>query len=440
METSDRLSVRRDATRAFAAAVDAVRPAVLLRHAVARSTNAIEVSGIALPNVSGRRMLVAIGKAAPGLAAAWLRELPGWADEIFVLTPHGVPAEPSLEAAATIRRGAHPFPDAAGEAAARELLERAGRLGTNDLLVVLLSGGGSALLAAPERGLTREEVTATTRALLASGAPIGAVNTVRREILAAGGGGLAAAAAPARVVTFILSDVVGDPLPDIASGPTVPSPTGPADALVILERYGIAGDGAVTAFLRRRARAAACEKPSWTGRTSTVILANNGTATDAAARRLEADGYRVLRAARFLTGEASARGRQLAALAQALVPRAPYAIVFGGETTVTVRGTGRGGRNQELALAAAILLDGVPGRVLLAAGTDGIDGMSPNAGALIDGTTAARIRAAGIDPSRALAANDSATALEAAGDVLVTGPTGTNVCDLTLLLATPAPR
>ncbi len=434
--TAERDALRRDAAAAFKAAVDAVTPSGLLHGAVRRRSGTIEVAGLELPEVPGRRMLAAIGKAAPGLASAWLHELPGWADEIFVLTPHGVPAGPELEATATLRRGAHPFPDEAGEAAARELLDRVHGLGAGDLLVVLLSGGGSALLAAPEHGLTLDDVTGTTRALLAAGAPIGAVNTVRREILAAAGGGLAAAAFPARVMTFILSDVIGDPLPDIASGPTVPSPTGPADALAVLARYGARGSGpdAAATFLRRRSLSAPAQKPRWAKLTRTVILANNATATAAAARHLETLGYETIRIARPLTGEASARGRQLAALALSIAPRAASALVFGGETTVTVRGNGRGGRNQELALAAAILLDGAPGTVLLAAGTDGIDGLSPNAGALVDGTTEARIGAAGLDPRGALAANDSATALEAAGDALVTGPTGTNVCDLTLIL------
>ncbi len=431
--------LKRHAAAAFNAALDAVRPAGLLHNAIRRKPGSVTVAGLELPQVHGRRMVAAIGKAAPGLASAWLRELPEWASEILVLTPHGVPVDPSLETAATVRRGAHPFPDAAGESAARELLSSVRSLGSDDLLVVLLSGGASALLALPVPGLTLNDVTTITRALLAAGAPIRAVNTVRREILAAGGGGLAAAAAPATVLTFVLSDVIGDPLPDIASGPTVPSPTGPSDALAIIERYtpGTGGIDAVTTFLARRARSGPRHEPTWVTGTRTVILANNATATRAAAAKLEADGYAVFRIPRPLTGEASARGAQLAALALAMAPRTPSALVFGGETTVTVTGSGRGGRNQELALSAALLLDGVPGRVLLAAGTDGIDGLSPNAGAIVDGTTVARISAAGIDAPNALATNDSATALEAAGDILLTGPTGTNVCDITLVLSSP---
>ncbi len=278
---TDRL--RADAENAFRTAVRAVQPGPLIAAAVRVEGPRIEVAGRELPAVAGRRLLAAVGKAAPGLATAWLRRLPGWADRVLVITPRGVPVDPELEAAAAIRRGSHPFPDAAGEAAAREVLARAGELGEDDLLVLLLSGGGSALLAAPEPGLGLDQVITVTRELLASGAPIGAVNTVRREILAAAGGGLARAAFPARVLTLVISDVIGDPLPDIASGPTVASPTGPADALAVLERYRITGPAAaaVAAFLRRRLAAGARDRREWTRRTRTVVLANNPTAVEA---------------------------------------------------------------------------------------------------------------------------------------------------------------
>ena len=428
--------LRRLAHDAFTAAVDAVAPARLVPSAVTVHGGAVAVNGVPVADGNGRRVVVAIGKAAPGLAAAWLALLPGWADELFVLAPHGVPVPPRVAAAAVVRRGAHPYPDASGEAAARELLALAASLGADDLLLLLLSGGGSALLAAPENGLTLEAVTATTRALLRAGAPITAVNTVRREILAAGGGGLAGAAFPARVFTAVLSDVLGDPLPGIASGPTVPSPTSAADALSVLERYHLEEQvpPPVARFLRQRA-ARTPDEPPWTGRARTVILANNRTSVEAAAAAIARLGYTVTTPDRTLTGEARERGRQLAALAAAMAPPRPTALVLGGETTVTVRGTGRGGRNQELALAAAIAGAGRPGWALLAAGTDGIDGLSDHAGALVDGGTADRIRAAGLDPESALADNDSATALAAAGDAVVTGPTGTNVCDVTVVVA-----
>lgn len=426
--------LREAALTAFREAVEAVRPETLLPRALQRHDGNILLAGMDLPAVRGRRLTAAVGKAAPGLAAAWLELRPPGEEELFVLTAHGVPVPAAVEAAATVRRGAHPYPDAAGEAAARELLDRAAALGTDDLLVVLLSGGGSALMAAPAPGLELADILETTRLLLRAGAHIGAVNTVRRELLAGGGGGLARAAQPAPVRTAVLSDVIGDPLPDIASGPTVPSPTGPRDALRVLESYGVTAKvpRAVLHFLAARPQPSA---EDWWGRCRTAILANNGMAVGAAVRTLRALGWAANAASQPLLGEAAVRGRQLGGLARALRPRRPTAHVFGGETTVTVRGGGRGGRNQELALAAALILDGLKGRVLLAAGTDGIDGPTENAGGLADGGTAARIRGAGVDPTAALANNDAATALEAAGDALRVGPTGTNVCDLTVVLA-----
>jgi len=428
--------LRADAAAAFAAAVDRVRPHNLIPTAVQGQGQWLSVAGVQVGAAPGRRVVAAIGKAAPGLAAAWLDLLPGWADSVFVLTPHGVPVPDAVRSAATVRHGAHPYPDAAGEAAARELLALAGTLGTDDLLLVLLSGGGSALLAAPENGLTLADVIATTRALLSAGAPITAVNAVRRQILAAGGGGLASAAHPARVFTAVLSDVLGDPLPDIASGPTVASPTTAADALAVLERFGVATrvPPPVTAHLRARAGDPTSANTTWTVASRVVLLANNRTAVDAAAGALIAAGYDVLSPSQPLAGEASARGRQLGGLAAALAPRRPTALVLGGETTVTVRGSGRGGRNQELAVAAALQLAGAGPAVLLAAGTDGIDGFSDNAGAIVDPGTVDRMDRAGVDPLAALAGNDSATALEAVDDALVTGPTGTNVCDITMVL------
>lgn len=430
MASLDRL--RRDAVAAFRAAVSAVEPQRLLGRVVARTGRTVAVAGVDLPEVPGRRVVAALGKAAPGLAAGWMEALPGWASEVLVLAPHGVPVPSELAAQATVLRGAHPTPDAAGEAAARRLLGVAAFLGRQDLLVVLLSGGASALLAAPVEGVDLGTVRRATRSLLAAGAPIGELNTVRRQLLAAAGGGLARAAAPAQVVTLVLSDVIGDPLADIASGPTVTSPTGPRDALAVLERRGLAAElPEVVALLVQQATSPIPAPVP--GRVD--LLATNRTAVDAAAGTLRGAGYGTVTLSRPLLGEAAPRGRQLGALASALCPGQPFALVAGGETTVTVRGEGRGGRCQELALAAALEVEGSTRSVLLAAGTDGVDGATPNAGGLVDGTTTTRLRAQGVDPVAALAANDSGSALAAVGDALVTGPTGTNVADVVVLLA-----
>jgi glycerate-2-kinase len=414
--------------------VAAVQPANLVPNAVLVEGDSVAIWGEPLPQVSGRRVMAAVGKAAPGLADAWLELLPGWADQIAVLTPHGMPVPDRVADSATVLRGAHPYPDADGEASTRHLLELANSLGENDLFMLLLSGGGSALLAAPEDGLTLEDVRATTQVLLTAGANINQVNAVRRQLLAATGGGLARVASPAQVVTLVLSDVLGDPLPDIASGPTVPSQTSVADALGVLGGLGIIGDvpAAVVDFLHDRVEVPVDD--SWAARSRIQILANNRTAVDAAADLLEDRGYQTLVHPGFLEGEASERGSQLAIMSMAFWAHRQVAFVVGGETTVTVRGDGTGGRNHELALAAAVAAADTRGWVVLAAGTDGVDGMAEAAGAVVDPTTIAKLRAANFDADNVLADNDSGTALSAIGDAVVTGPTGTNVCDVTIVL------
>jgi glycerate-2-kinase len=430
--------MRADALAAFEAAVDAVRPENLVPAQISRSGETVLIGGEPLPGTSGRHVVMAIGKAAPGLAAAWLATVPGWANEILVLTPHGVPVPAEVEAHATILRGAHPYPDDDGEASTRRLLEIAAGLGEDDLLIVLLSGGGSALMAAPEEGLELDDVHATTKALLKAGAAINDVNAVRRQLLAAAGGGLARAAHPALVRTLILSDVLGDPLADIASGPTVPATTSAGDALAVLDRFGLRETvpEAVIKYLNAAA-GRVIDDSAWAAIASTHIIGNNRTAADAAAAELAARDYDVEVVAHYLNGEASMRGCELGIAGRIRESRAPTGVVVGGETTVTVRGGGRGGRNQELALAAAIEIDGANNVVVLAGGTDGIDGFSDNAGAIVDSTTIERLRRADIDPVGSLANNDSATALTAIGDEIRTGPTGTNVCDVTLVLTAP---
>jgi hydroxypyruvate reductase len=427
--------MRSEAITAFHAAVAAVQPENLVPNAVRADGDVVEIWGEALPEVSGRRVLAAIGKAAPGLAEAWLELLPDWADELFVLTPHGVPVSERIASEATLTRGAHPYPDDQGVASTRRLLELAAGLGEKDLLMVLLSGGGSALMAAPEEGLELEDLQATTKALLEAGAKINDVNAVRRQLMAAAGGGLGRAASPAQVVTLVLSDVLGDPLSDIASGPTVPSSTTVAHALGVLGGYGIVGDlpPAVVDFLR-----SGVERPvdnGWAERSRIQVLANNRTAVDAAAACLSACGYHTLVHPGFLEGEASQRGALLAELGSAIWSRERVAFVVGGETTVTVQGSGVGGRNHELALAAALALEGPVPRVVLSAGTDGVDGLAEAAGAVVDPSTVSRLRAAGIDARVALENNDSGTALATVDDAIHTGATGTNVCDLTMVLS-----
>jgi glycerate-2-kinase len=429
--------LRADALAAFNAAVAAVQPARLLPSAVEVHTDHLRIAGTDVPRPTGRLVVVALGKAGPTLADAWLEMVGDLAHLLFVLTPHGIPVTGRVARRAMVRHGAHPYPDAAGEASARELVRLARGLEADDLLLVLLSGGTSALLAAPEPGLTLDDVLHTTRALLRAGAPIGDVNAVRRQLLVLGGGGLARLAAPARVETLVVSDVLGDPLPDIASGPTVPSPTSKADAAAVVQRFGVEAeipDAVITFFARPGGGHG--DPTAWMESVRTVVLANNRRAVEAAAHELETRGYRVRVEEEHLTGEASQQGRRIGRMAAKGLGDGRRAWLAGGETTVTVHGDGRGGRNQEVALAAAVEIEN-PARpcVVLAAGTDGIDGMSDHAGGLVDPTTVRRLREAGLDPVDVLNDNDSGTALATVGDAIVTGPTGTNVCDLTAVLA-----
>ena len=432
-------NMRIDARAAFDAAVAAVQPENLIPARVEHSRNEILINGTPIPRPAGRRVVFAIGKAAPGMAAAWMRSAPDWATEVYVLTPHKVPVPAEIEGAVKVLRGAHPYPDADGEASTRTLLEVADGLGDGDYLLVLVSGGGSALMAAAEEGLTLENVRATTKALLEAGATINEVNTVRRQLLAAAGGGLARTAHPAPVRTLILSDVLGDPLADIASGPTVRPTSSAADALAVFERYRLREDVplAVRDFLQGQASAPE-DDLQWADSTITEVIGNNRTAVEAAAAELSSRGYQVAVKTDDLVGEARDRGRELAAQALAEDFDQPRAVVLGGETTVTVTGSGRGGRNQELALAAAEEIAGTELVVVLAGGTDGIDGLSENAGALVDHTTHQRLQDQGIDVNAVFADNDSATALAEVSDVISTGPTGTNVCDVTIVLTAPA--
>lgn len=432
-------TMRQDARAAFDAAIAAVQPHNLVPAQVETRDGRLHAGGETLPTVPGRRVVFSIGKAAPGLASAWLEAASGWAHEIHVLTPHGVPVPSQVEEVATIYTGAHPYPDEAGESSTRRLLEVADGLGRDDCLVVLLSGGGSALMAAAEDGLSLDDVHQTTSALLTGGADITEVNTVRRQLLVAAGGGLARRAHPASVQTLVLSDVLGDPLPDIASGPTVRSPSTADHALRVIDCFSLRErvPKTVISFLEDAADDPV-DDGTWIGNASTRVIGNNRTAVEAAAASLAETGWKVVVEAENLVGEASERGVELAAKALQMESCSPCAAVYGGETTVTVRGSGRGGRNQELALAAALEMMSTGNTVLLSGGTDGIDGLSDNAGAVVDTTTAARLEESGIDPRAALSDNDSGTALETIGDAIRTGPTGTNVCDVTLVLTAPS--
>lgn len=383
----------------------------------------------------GRTLVIGAGKASAEMARVLEQHWPGPLEGL-VVTRYGyaVPCE-RIE----IVEASHPVPDAAGEAAARRMLAMVEGLTADDLVICLISGGGSALLSLPAAGLTLADKQAVNRALLKSGATIREMNCVRRHLSAIKGGRLAAACAPARVVSLLISDVPGDDPTDIASGPTVADPTTFADALEIVAKYGIELPDAVAAHLR----AAQDETPKpgdpRLAGIETCIFAKPQASLEAAAAVARAAGYTPMILGDSLEGEA----RDVALVHAGIVKQvlnhgqplpAPCVLLSGGETTVTVRGNGRGGRNAEFALALALALNDQAGVYAMACDTDGVDGTEDNAGALVTPDTLARARAAGADPRAALADNDGYGLFEAIGDLVVTGPTLTNVNDFRAIL------
>ncbi len=409
--------------RLFDAGVAAADPArIVPRHLPARP--------------EGRTVVVGAGKASAAMARAFEQAWDGPLEGLVVTRyGHGLPCD-RIE----IVEAAHPVPDQAGVAAARRIVERVAALGADDLVVALISGGGSALLTLPAPGLTLADTQAVNRALLRSGAGIGAINTVRRHLSAVTGGRLAAAAHPARVMALVISDVPGDDPAAVASGPTVADPTTLEDARAVVARFGLDLPEAA----RRALDDPANETPKPGDRAlagaETRLIATPEAALDAAAAAARAAGLTPLVLGDAIEGEAREVGVVMAGIARYAArtgaPVAPPAVILsGGETTVTVRGAGgRGGRNGEFLLALALALDGAAGIAALAADTDGIDGTEDNAGAIVLPDTLARMRAAGVDPAAALSANDAYTAFAAVGDLVVTGPTRTNVNDFRAVL------
>jgi glycerate 2-kinase len=325
----------------------------------------------------------------------------------------------------------HPVPDENSVRGAQALADLARRATEHDLVICLISGGGSALLTLPAPGLHLADLQALTDALLRSGATINELNTVRKHWSRIKGGQLARLAAPATLVTLVLSDVVGDPLEVIASGPTVPDPTTAADARAVLERYGIPHDFEFQETPKPG-------DPAFE-RAQCAIVGSNRQAALAAVERARQLGFNTLLLSTYVEGEAREVAKVAAALAKGVRAHGdplppPACLVWGGETTVTIRGEGKGGRNQELALATALQLSGWPGVLVMALATDGTDGPTDAAGAVATGDTVARAHALGLDPLAALAANDSYPFFDALADLIHTGPTGTNVNDLLFIL------
>ena len=437
-----RRQIALDMARAAIAAAD---PRTTVRRAIEATDDALRVGTWRAPwSDVGRAIVVGAGKAAWPMAEAAEEALGDRLAAGLVVTKEGHGASPGHQARRRVRivEAGHPVPDERGVRAADELLHLVSGLSPRDVVIVLLSGGGSALLVAPAEGITLADKQATTGLLLASGATIGEINCVRKHLSRVKGGQLVRACAPARVVALALSDVIGDPLDVIASGPTVPDPTTYVDALAVLDRYGLREKvpPSVVARLVQGAAGALSETskaddPAF-ARAATLLIGTNRVALDAAARTAEMNGYRPRVLTSSLRGEAREVAKVICALAEGVAPQdRPAALVFGGETTVTLSpDAGRGGRNQELALAAAIEIAGRDDVVILSMGTDGTDGPTDAAGGIADGGTVERARDAGCSPGDALRRHDAYPLLEATGDLIVTGPTGTNVMDVVIAL------
>ena len=387
------------------------------------------------PDDGGRLIVLGAGKASAAMARAVEQHWSGPLDGTVVTRyGHAVPCE-----RIKIVEASHPVPDAAGEAAALSIFGQISRLTAADRVLALISGGGSALLAAPAPGVTLAEKRALTSALLRSGASIGEINCVRKHLSALKGGRLAAAAWPASVLTLAMSDVPGDDPAVIASGPTVGDPTTCVEALAVLEFYGIA----IPAELRRRLESGELETP----KPGDPRLANSNFRLIASPRQmLEAAAAEALRLGitplilgDAIEGEAREVGNVMAGIARScgqhgFPAKKPCVLLSGGETTVTMKGAGRGGRNTEFLLGLALALDGAPAIHALAADTDGVDGSEDNAGAFVGPDTLLRARQLGLDIRQAMAGNDAWGYFSALGDLLVTGPTRTNVNDFRAIL------
>ena len=383
----------------------------------------------------GRTVVIGAGKGAAQLAAAFEQLWQGPLEGV-VVTRYGYGC-----ACRDVRvlEAAHPVPDEAGLAASEALFSAVSGLGADDLVVALICGGGSALLAAPAEGLTLADEIALNEALLASGAPIGAMNAVRKQVSRIKGGRLAAAAAPARVVSLIVSDVPGDDPAQVASGPTVPDAVGRAEALAAVRDYGIQLPARIAAFLRDAAQDAPAPDALAFQRNETHVIASAAKSLEAAAALAESQGIPAAILSDAIEGEAREVAKVHAAIAREVAMKSrpfapPVLLLSGGETTVTLRGSGKGGRNSEFLLSLAREIDGAEGITALAADTDGIDGSEENAVAFADGASAAAMRRAGIDPAQALAGNDAWTAFQAIGALFEPGPTGTNVNDFRAIL------
>jgi glycerate 2-kinase len=449
----DSRRLRKAAATILHAALDVAEPGRLVERNLRHLGTSVDLAGRRFRMGPGRLFLVAAGKAALRMADAAERQLGDAISAGIVVAPAEQPRAGRRRRAgrrlrSRVLEASHPVPDGRGERAAYAIETLAASLNQDDCLLLLLSGGASALLPAPAAGILLRDKMQMTSLLLGAGATIHEVNTVRKHLSRLKGGGLARVATPARIVCLALSDVVGDDPATIASGPTVGDPTTFGDALAVLDRYGLARQAPPAA--RRRLESGALGRLAETAkpgdplfrRVRTTVIGSNRLSLEAAAKSARLLGLKTIILTTTLAGEAREAARCLTAILRECAEhgrpgRPPVCLLAGGETTVTVRGKGRGGRNQELALSAVEPLASLGRHALVASfGTDGIDGASDAAGAVADETSlerAARLRLAPV--ATFLNRNDSYSFFASLGDLILTGPTGTNVADLVVLLA-----
>jgi glycerate 2-kinase len=434
--------LRQVAWQIMKAALAAVNPATAVENYFSHHLDVVN----RIKNSPGRLFVVGTGKAGAPMAVAVSQIFGDKIDDGLVIVKYGHTLEDSGMTAIRVREAGHPVPDRAGLSAAREIADLLATTNQDDIVLCLISGGGSALLTLPAAGLELDDLQATTESLLAAGATINQINTIRKHLSAVKGGGLAQMAAPATVHALILSDVVGDPLEVIASGPTVPDPTTFADTWAIIEQLELR-DVLPGRVIKRLQDGCAGHLPDTPksgnmvfDKVHNAIIGSNRLAAQAAVKAAEQAGFEACLLTTFVEGEARQVARVVAGLAKGLARdegpiKRPACLIAGGETTVTLKGNGKGGRNQEMALAAAIALEGWPDILIACLGTDGTDGPTDAAGAFANGTTVSRARDKGLLAFEYLNRNDAYNFFASIGDLIITGPTKTNVNDLIFIFA-----
>lgn len=434
-------SLRQDAREIFNAALTAADAAKAVSRHLKVAGEAIDIAGRLYSLRSYKRLFViGAGKGSALMCCALVELIGDWLYGGTIIAKYGYAV--AMKKIAIIEAG-HPIPDENGLRATEQIVRLLRQTTSDDLVINLISGGGSALLCSPADGISFHEKQEITRRLLSCGAPIGEINAIRKHISKVKGGRLARLAYPSTLISLILSDVVGDSISDIASGPTAPDPSTFSDCQVILDRYKLRTENASIARFIDKGSAGEIEETPKPGdpifnNVMNVVVGSNRLAVIAAKEQAERLGYSVKVIDELAEGEATELAVAHAAIAQKIyhsgTVRRPACVISGGEATVTLRGDGLGGRNQEFALATALEIDGLDGVVALIGGTDGSDGPTEAAGGIVDGGTVRRGETKGLDARDYLSRNDSYHYLKATDDLLVTGPTFTNVMDLRLFI------